>query len=408
MKLKDSLLFMTAGIIGVFLGYWLLHAADALIFKTLESGDLATWFAAFGTILTLGFLIKQHTQMREEQKKEKAERKAEESKQRKELSEERKKREEHEKKQQEMWDEQKDLVHLEKFERHKRLLNEMLDGLEPRLMVINHFYDRDGIYKACFPDNSYVSCNIKASKNSDLIQCIHDFGEILQLMDKPCLTLLEFREAYLDNYLEEQKDTKELLKKLYKLATKLFFSNQRDTSFNNIIDTSNHYFSIDSFNIKGLIDDINEVLLRLALFCNINYSKSATHHISNTRFKYHLFLNTEYQSYAFSHPGFQINRDDSYQLWHFFYSCYLLNGNYTQEDMRLRKTVKCKYPMLFSLTYQNNFDLSKPELLEILQGTRLYLNELIKLIDSDDRLSGNRIRDLIAKSGEYLSDIESK
>lgn len=167
MKLKDSLLFMTAGIIGVFLGYWLLHAADALIFKTLESGDLATWFAASGTILTLGFLIKQHTQIREEQKKEKADRKAEEIKQRAEIKLERTNREEHERKQQEMWAIQREITSLQKYDAHKKMFHSLLTGLENRFSPLIEFYDKDDLYNNLFPENTPTSCSMVIDVSSE-------------------------------------------------------------------------------------------------------------------------------------------------------------------------------------------------------------------------------------------------
>lgn len=74
MNLKESLVYFGAGVGGVFFGYWLLVATDRRILSHLEKGDMATWFAACGTILTLAFLIRQHTQLRHEQEQDRAER----------------------------------------------------------------------------------------------------------------------------------------------------------------------------------------------------------------------------------------------------------------------------------------------------------------------------------------------
>ncbi|MFA0233615.1 hypothetical protein [Vibrio sp. 10N.222.55.C7] len=160
---------MAAGILGVFLGYWLLHAADALILKTHESGDLATWFAASGTILTLGFLINQHTQLRAEQKKENEERKVEESKQRKELAEESKKREEHEKKQQKMWAQQNEMLTFQKYEAHFELFNKLLDRIETeeRFRGIYVFPERTRTYAALFPNNNLSHCEFDFSSQTE-------------------------------------------------------------------------------------------------------------------------------------------------------------------------------------------------------------------------------------------------
>ncbi len=190
MNLKDSLLFMTAGILGVFLGYWLLHAADALILKTHESGDLATWFAASGTILTLGFLINQHTQLRAEQKKEKEERKVEESKQRKELTEERKKREEHEKKQQEMWAQQNEILIFQKYQIHRQEFNAILDRFElkyPDLFVEDRNSLYELIYKTNTPSNCITKVNLDNSNNfneSELSILIQNYNSALDAYKK--------------------------------------------------------------------------------------------------------------------------------------------------------------------------------------------------------------------------------
>jgi hypothetical protein len=164
MKLSHSLFYLLAGIIGVYLGYSLLPITDALLFNNLETGDLATWFAASGTILTLGFLINQHTQLRAEQRKEKEERKIEEAKQRKELAEERKKREEHEQKQQEMWASQEKMFTFQKYQNHKSLLLELLRELESQHSVT--FSDKSKFYRKIFIKNNSEYCDVKISLRS--------------------------------------------------------------------------------------------------------------------------------------------------------------------------------------------------------------------------------------------------
>ncbi|MEZ9290819.1 hypothetical protein AB4251_17985 [Vibrio lentus] len=191
---------MTAGIIGAFLGYWLLHAADALIFKPLESGDLATWFAAAGTILTLAFLINQHRKTWQAQKVEKEERKKAEAKQekdlalerearqkyqekqlellkeerearersellqREELKKEREARERHEAKQQEMWQKQSTMFAFQKYQDHKSLLLELLSELDNQHSVTIH--DKSKFYRKVFIKNNSEHCDLTITPQS--------------------------------------------------------------------------------------------------------------------------------------------------------------------------------------------------------------------------------------------------
>lgn len=126
--------------------------------NTIEFGDLATWVAAFGTVLTLGFAIRQNRQLREEQNKEKLERKAEENKHKHNLKVERDKREEHERKQQNMWQEQNEHLSFKKFQTHKTMFTEMLHELENKFKDEFYFYDIDGLYEELFPKNGFLSC----------------------------------------------------------------------------------------------------------------------------------------------------------------------------------------------------------------------------------------------------------
>lgn len=165
MKLSDCFLFLVVGIFGVYLGYSLLPITDALLFKKLDTGDLATWFAAAGTILTLAFLINQHMQLKSMQDTERAD------------------RENHEKKQQEMWQEQKEMLSFQKFQVHKEEFNKLLDQLEKNFPKIK-FNDRIYLYQILFPGNDFMSSSVKLRENSTLLELVEHFKKTMEIEDK--------------------------------------------------------------------------------------------------------------------------------------------------------------------------------------------------------------------------------
>ncbi|MEF1254532.1 hypothetical protein [Vibrio sp. M260112] len=109
-------------------------------FTALESvvGDVATWVAAVGTVLTLGFAIRQNRILREEQKQERLD------------------REEHEHRQQEMWCQQQEMLIFEKFQRHKAAFHSVLELQESNLQI--KFFDKEALYESLFPRNSFENC----------------------------------------------------------------------------------------------------------------------------------------------------------------------------------------------------------------------------------------------------------
>ncbi|WP_274025608.1 hypothetical protein [Vibrio parahaemolyticus] len=147
MKFSHALIFFVAGIIGVLLGGLFLGLIlDRFFSGELKTGDMATWAAAFGTICTLGFLINQHTQLREMQKREKKEREA------------------HEKKQQEMWASQAKMLTFQKYQNHKELLRELLEELEHEYSVVIN--EKSSLYRKLFPNNNSEHCDVKVEMNS--------------------------------------------------------------------------------------------------------------------------------------------------------------------------------------------------------------------------------------------------
>lgn len=159
MKVSHFFFYLFAGVVGViFGGFFLGLILDRFFSGELETGDMATWAAAFGTICTLGFLINQHTQLREEQHREKLERKVVEKRHQKELCEEREKRETHERKQQAMWAEQNQMLHFQKYQEHKKAFFSHLSYIEEITKGQVEFQYRASLYESLFPDNNFEYC----------------------------------------------------------------------------------------------------------------------------------------------------------------------------------------------------------------------------------------------------------
>lgn len=148
----------------------------------IDIGDLATWVAAFGTVSTLGFAIKQNNQLREEQIKEREDRIVEEAKQRTELNEERNKREEHEHKQQEMWQEQRKLQTAQVYQAHRAEFLTLLKQLETTYSGLLRFTHKEALYQAIFPNNSFSNCSFSATSETEGLN--PTLSKIYSLYDK--------------------------------------------------------------------------------------------------------------------------------------------------------------------------------------------------------------------------------
>lgn len=154
MKLSNVFLIFFAGVAGVLFGGLFLTIILPRFFSgELETGDMATWAAAFGTICTLGFLINQHTELREKQQNEK-----------KEFEIERDKREEHECKQQEMWASQEKMFSFQKYQEHRTLFFRLLDSLETTIPI--EFLNKAELYEAIFPNNSLSQVQLTLDKST--------------------------------------------------------------------------------------------------------------------------------------------------------------------------------------------------------------------------------------------------
>ncbi|EHH2490356.1 hypothetical protein J7X65_000994 [Vibrio parahaemolyticus] len=320
MNSKDVMTYILAGIGGVFLGYWLLNAADALIFKQLEPGDLATWFAASGTILTLGFLIKQHTQIRQEQKKEKSERKAEERRQREEILLERKHREEHERKQQEMWASQAKMLTFQKYQNHKQLMRELLEELEHEYSVVIN--EKSTLYRKLFPNNNSEHCDVKI----EIFSLAYGHSSIAlmdSLYNDLTSSIKNFREMKLDPIATIQSDITgkiydDYLVKLFQFANLLHVELSFDKVEGSIYPLSNPSIRFSNIFIATRTFEILEsIYINISHFCgnrikpfnkgnSIGYSLAKLHH----------FFNPEHHHIFSSDKG--SIKSELEILWHYF------------------------------------------------------------------------------------------
>ncbi|NOH82863.1 hypothetical protein F0249_03495 [Vibrio sp. 03-59-1] len=187
MKLSNVFLIFFAGVAGVLFGGLFLTIILPRFFSgELETGDMATWAAAFGTICTLGFLINQHTELREKQQNEK-----------KEFEIERDKREEHERKQQEMWAEQKETLSFQKLQMHKLEFNNILLELERTNKF--EFINKTTLYSNIFPINNFKTCETIINLDSEYRQ-----NELQDIINKFHLLTNSFNSFYNPNTTEDQ------------------------------------------------------------------------------------------------------------------------------------------------------------------------------------------------------------
>lgn len=188
MKFSHALFSFIAGIVGVlFGGVFLGLVLDKLFSGELETGDMATWSAALGTIFTLGFLINQHVQLRQSQRKESET------------------REEHERKQQEMWAQQDQMLTFQKYKEHKQLFFDTLNELEREYDI--KFFDRSGFYSNIFQANNFDSCEMKVNLNetelyaNSLQDICYVFNGIKSSLESPDLYDKNKRQQHLEEHL---------------------------------------------------------------------------------------------------------------------------------------------------------------------------------------------------------------
>lgn len=380
MNLKDSLLFMTAGILGVFLGYWLLHAVDALILKTHESGDLATWFAASGTILTLGFLIKQHTQMREEQKKEKVDRKAEEIKQRAAIKLERTNREDHERKQQEMWAIQREITSLQKYDAHKKMFHSLLTGLENRFSPLIEFYDKDGLYNNLFPENTPTSCSMVIDVSSESQQSAGTLQNTLvcyEFLEKSLdrINSSPEREYYTNahNLMGDLLSLQSSLRITFKDCNTLGYISpvfDKNVLLINVFDTTKH------------VRCLEETLERICAFVSVNPPHEISHKTGGN------YIMSTLLRFSLEHTqlrGYEMHFGDHENTLHCMYKCY---DFFAQPECRRIEQVTSHNHQLRELFSQRD-DLvallkSKSDLHQLLEEFSLTLESLRKSSDNKE------------------------
>ncbi|NOH53213.1 hypothetical protein F0266_09735 [Vibrio coralliilyticus] len=189
MKFSQAVWFFLAGIVGVLFGGLFL---GLMLSGELETGDMATWAAALGTICTLGFLINQHSQLREEQKREKEEREAQEDRQI-----------EHERKQQDMWSQQYSTLNMQAYETHFKQFEQRLESLVKQHNNVYRFNNPFELYKQLFPNNSFES-GIELKKTKiNLLTCIRQDLTMLILYSDRSDEYSEGSHAYLvDEYIK--------------------------------------------------------------------------------------------------------------------------------------------------------------------------------------------------------------
>ncbi|MEZ8463905.1 APC family permease [Vibrio splendidus] len=288
--------------------------------NAIELGDLATWVAAFGTVSTLGFAIRQNHQLSEEQRKEKKERKVEEAKQRKELNIERNKREEHERKQQEMWASQAKMLTFQKYQNHKQLMTDLLKELEHEHSVTIN--EKSTFYKKLFPNNNSEHCDVKV----EVVSSTYDKSSIA-LMDSLYNDLAEyiqnFRLMKLEPIATLESDITgkvydDYLVKLFQFATSLHVElslNEVEGSIYPLDNPSIRFSNI--FIASTTFETLESIYMNISHFCgNEVIPSNNDHSIGYSLAKLHHFFTPEHHHFFSTDKGSLT--DELSILWEYF------------------------------------------------------------------------------------------
>ncbi|MEL7290410.1 MAG: hypothetical protein AAGJ78_04840 [Pseudomonadota bacterium] len=236
MKWSLVVLYFLLGMLGVWFGGVCLGLIlDRYSSGDLETGDMATWAAAYGTICTLGFLINQHIQLRHSQDKE------------------RETREAHERKQQEMWVEQRELLKIQKQQIHKELFFNKLDEIEKSISDTFYFYDRGQLHDSLFNLNGL---DLVINESQPVVKNIQtSFDRIRSSLELPV------SESKIKNFLQNLHD-------IYKFY--LLLDPGAPSTIGDVYGSSrikDHQFSvINIFDIEKQLYDISNVFWRLCKF----------------------------------------------------------------------------------------------------------------------------------------------
>jgi hypothetical protein len=223
--------------------------------SSFEIGDLATWVAAIGTICTLGFLINQHTQLREAQKQEKAERKAEEEKQKRKLQIELEKREDHEIKQQQMWHQQETMLSFQKYQIHRREFDAILDNFERKHPNI-YVEDRNCLYELIYKNNSPSNC----VTNIPLERCSVEVSELSVLLKDYNMALGAIKQSNSVKHKQVGK-MEEIRRFIETLTQNLQLKHKNTPSFGDCCQNKEVMFNI--FELRDTLDATRDLMLSL-------------------------------------------------------------------------------------------------------------------------------------------------
>ncbi|PAU37749.1 hypothetical protein CKF94_12040 [Vibrio coralliilyticus] len=375
MKFSHTVFLFVAGLFGVlFGGLFLGLILDRFHSGDLETGDMATWAAAFGTICTLGFLINQHTQLREVQKQEKEERKAEEAKQRAEIKFERDKREEHERRQQDLWQIQKESIALQKYDAHKKMFFSLLSGIEHRFKPSVEFYDKDALYHNFFPENGIESCHTKIALESESQASPRSLKDCLDAYASVEKTLNMIHGSTSKDYYKNAHSLFGSLLQLQSILCILVGGNERFGYVSPNFDKD--WGLINVFETQESIFCIQESLKRICQFVSVEPAKDIAHKADGA------FMKDTLLYFTLACPnlrGFEFNFGEHEQALRAMHKCYTIFKN---PDLRKNQEINSLYIRLCNL-FGDKAALT--ETLESKQDTRRLLRDLLlEIAELDD------------------------
>ncbi|MEH0692422.1 hypothetical protein [Vibrio alginolyticus] len=231
MKFSQAVFFIFAGIVGVlFGGLFLGLILDRFFSGELETGDMATWAAAFGTVFTLVFLTVQHSQNTKHQNY--------------------------------MWKKQELMLDFQRALEHKKQFELFIDGIEASNNNFLRFFDTERLYRELFPMNTsfneYSDYQYRILDKPD-----SDSNYLLVKLDN----LLVEATTCLNEAVHNQTITEEDITIFPPLFLNLLkIDIIKENRIGDVREKSGHYVS-NALNIHELIQVMYNIHLKLCSFC---------------------------------------------------------------------------------------------------------------------------------------------
>lgn len=219
------------GSLSVMIGYLFVPLLiDGQIIRADILGSLGTWAGSIATVGTLVFLIRQNIELSKRQDKQQEQ------------------QEQQQKQQDEIWAEQKEMLHFQKYQEHKKAFFSHLSYIEKISRIQVNFQYKSSLYDKLFPLNNFehCKCHIENIEEHNYIQ------RILQLV-----------ESIDTNFHSDNINSRDLFEDIHHLVSELGLSiGTLQAGSIKISDRAN----IDFFEPYENINSIKHIIIELIIF----------------------------------------------------------------------------------------------------------------------------------------------